>query len=90
MRNQRNDARNNYVRMELKYCERCGGLWLRECGSGLIYCVGCESEVSELPILKKRPQTVILAVGRRPAIDDCNFDACARDMARQRSRGGAA
>jgi hypothetical protein len=31
----------NAVRMELKYCERCGGLWLRLKGSDLVYCPAC-------------------------------------------------
>ncbi|MFZ0774589.1 MAG: hypothetical protein WCA49_09150 [Candidatus Sulfotelmatobacter sp.] len=35
--------------LELKYCERCGGLWLRPAGGGQIYCVACGREVAELP-----------------------------------------
>ena len=37
------------VRLELKYCEECGGLWLRlenTCGS---YCPSCEQRLSRLP-----------------------------------------
>lgn len=37
------------IRMELKYCERCGGLWMRACGSGEIYCPACAEEMLELP-----------------------------------------
>ena len=29
------------IQMELKYCERCGALWLRLTGSELIYCSPC-------------------------------------------------
>ena len=29
------------VPMELKYCERCGGLWLRPQGEDVVYCRGC-------------------------------------------------
>lgn len=29
------------VQLELKYCERCGGLWLRPRGSGLVFCGSC-------------------------------------------------
>jgi Zn-finger nucleic acid-binding protein len=29
------------IQMELKYCERCGGLWLRLKGSDLVYCPSC-------------------------------------------------
>jgi ribosomal protein L37AE/L43A len=32
---------SNAIHMELKYCERCGGLWLRIKGSEVIYCPGC-------------------------------------------------
>lgn len=32
---------SNAIQMELKYCERCGGLWLRPRGSELIYCPPC-------------------------------------------------
>ena len=28
----------NAIQMELKYCERCGALWLRPTGSDLIFC----------------------------------------------------
>jgi hypothetical protein len=31
----------NGIHMELKYCERCGGLWLRLKGSDLIFCAPC-------------------------------------------------
>jgi hypothetical protein len=31
----------NAIQMELKYCERCGGLWLRIRGSEVVYCPGC-------------------------------------------------
>jgi ribosomal protein L37AE/L43A len=29
------------IQMELKYCERCGTLWLRLTGSELIFCSPC-------------------------------------------------
>jgi hypothetical protein len=92
MKNKYDADRKNEVRMELKYCERCGALWLRECGSGLNSCNGCQMDVTELPIPKKRPQTVKLATGRRAAVDDYSFDASASEisLARVRGRGGVA
>lgn len=36
------------VRMELKYCECCGGLLLRPSGAEAIYCAGCAARVREL------------------------------------------
>jgi ribosomal protein L37AE/L43A len=50
------------LRMELKYCERCGGLWLRQCGAGVVYCANCEREVADLPVPKKKPQRVRVPV----------------------------
>jgi Zn-finger nucleic acid-binding protein len=35
--------------LELKYCERCGGLWLRPVGGGQIYCTICSRAMAELP-----------------------------------------
>ncbi|HEY7353101.1 MAG TPA: hypothetical protein VH596_10095 [Terriglobales bacterium] len=32
---------SNGIQMELKYCERCGALWLRLRGSDLIFCPSC-------------------------------------------------
>ena len=31
----------NSIQLELKYCERCGGLWLRPGGSDLVFCGRC-------------------------------------------------
>ena len=42
------------VRMELKYCEHCGGLWVREGGAG-VYCERCQPKVADLPIPRKKP-----------------------------------
>jgi Zn-finger nucleic acid-binding protein len=35
--------------LELKYCERCGGLWLRPAGGGQIYCASCAKHIAEMP-----------------------------------------
>jgi len=29
------------IELELKYCERCGGLWLRARGTEQVYCPAC-------------------------------------------------
>jgi hypothetical protein len=36
------------VHLELKYCERCGSLWLREADSRGIYCERCEAAVDRM------------------------------------------
>lgn len=38
-----------YPKLELKYCERCGGLWLRPRDSEAVYCATCEELIAELP-----------------------------------------
>jgi Zn-finger nucleic acid-binding protein len=40
--------------VELKYCERCGGLWLRRKGSERVYCVTCVPKVADLPEPRRR------------------------------------
>ncbi len=37
------------VRLELKYCERCGSLWLRRADSGAIYCAPCVRAMAQSP-----------------------------------------
>ena len=48
------------IRMELKYCERCGGLFLRHEHSARVYCVACAPAMREMAIgkTKKPPQSV--------------------------------
>lgn len=41
------------IRLELKYCERCGGLWLRERGTGRVYCAVCTSEISTFSLCSR-------------------------------------
>jgi hypothetical protein len=42
------------IQLELKYCERCGGLWMRERGSELRYCPPCASQLALYPVPRKR------------------------------------
>ena len=35
--------------VELKYCERCGGLFLRPPDAGVVYCAGCQLRLGEEP-----------------------------------------
>ncbi len=61
------------VRVELKYCERCGGLWVREPGTGVVYCDDCLPKVADLPIPKKKPTSARLPVRPRAAVENCEF-----------------
>ena len=49
-------------KLELKICERCGGLWLRPAGSRWIYCGPCKVQVDDLPAVSTRPTR---SVGRK-------------------------
>ena len=42
------------IEVELKYCERCGTLWLRPCGSGEQYCAECAPKMSEHALPRPR------------------------------------
>ena len=49
-------------KLELKYCECCGALWLRKQGSEGVTCGACEAMWADLPNvwirgLKKKPVT---------------------------------
>jgi len=43
--------------LELKYCERCGGLCLRKPDSEIVYCLPCASKLAEYPrpLSRRRP-----------------------------------
>ena len=55
-------SRANELQFELKYCERCGGLWLRPAGGGQIYCVDCGRQMAQLPPISREPEKA-----RKPA-----------------------
>jgi ribosomal protein L37AE/L43A len=65
MSSNRTDSNSCEVRVELKYCEHCGGLWVRERGAGVVYCEKCQGKVDDLPIRRKRPGRVRLPVGEQ-------------------------
>ena len=68
MSNQQKENERHLVRVELKYCEHCGGLWIRESGTG-VYCERCQPKVADLPVPKK-PRRLILPRGSRPRVED--------------------
>jgi hypothetical protein len=64
------------LQFELKYCERCGALWLRPAGGGQIYCVACGREMAQLPAPLREPEKA-----RRPrkpprGTGDGDFEGC--------------
>ena len=79
------------IRVGLKYCEHCGGLWLRECGTGVVYCPNCQPKVAELPVpRKKRAQRVILPVRRRTLVEEYEAECIAPEESDLEAAGGAA
>ena len=78
------------VGVELKYCEHCGGLWVRERGSGVVYCDRCRPRVADLPAPKMKPGRVMLPVRPPTAIEDYEFDVDVEDTKDFEAAGGAA
>jgi Zn-finger nucleic acid-binding protein len=67
------------LQFELKYCERCGGLWLRPVGGGQIYCRTCGREMAQLPPASKEPETANVPRGPRWGVDDVDVEGYEED-----------
>jgi hypothetical protein len=72
------------VPVELKYCERCGGLWLRPKEETEIYCPGCVPQMAELP-RGRRKRALVVAVD---SIDE--MEACLAELVAVCGEGGNA
>jgi len=70
MSGSRDNGKKGPVGVELKYCEHCGGLFVREKGTGVVYCETCKPKVADLPIPKRKsPGRLQLPVGRRAEVE---------------------
>lgn len=81
------------VGVELKYCEHCGGLWVRERGSGIVYCGRCQPMVADLPAPKMKPGRITLPILPPTAIEDIEdyeFEVDVEDTKDFEAAGGAA
>lgn len=58
---------SGFPKLELKYCERCGGLWTRPQGGEEVYCGKCAKAMEELPPVKRRSPEVTRACNTRQA-----------------------
>jgi hypothetical protein len=47
------------LRLELKVCEGCGGLWVRRQGRSNPYCVGCSERLMDFPKRSRRPKSAV-------------------------------
>lgn len=65
----------NEMQVELKYCERCGGLWLRRCGVRLVYCADCIPKIADLPAPSRR-----LLLVRAPSSSDFDLEGQGFDI----------
>jgi hypothetical protein len=91
MKSDRKNDRNEPVRVELKYCEHCGGLWVRETGAGMVYCASCQPKVADLPVPKKKPGRIMLPVRPRTVVEDYAFEIDEDDdLDFEAAAGGAA
>lgn len=57
---------DNEIRVELKYCERCGGLWFRREKSNARLCAPCAVEPVDT-FLRHRERVLIQPQDRKPA-----------------------
>ena len=69
----------NELCFELKYCERCGGLWLRPVAGGQIYCVACGRQMAELPPASQEAETARMSRGPRWGGDGGNLEGLDED-----------
>ncbi len=74
MKSDAKDSGNEPVGVELKYCEHCGSLWVRERGAGVVYCDNCQPKVADLPVPKKPSARVILPVRPHTAVEDYEYE----------------
>jgi Zn-finger nucleic acid-binding protein len=84
------NGNNRQVGVELKYCEHCGGLWVRERGAGTVYCERCQPKVADLPAPKMKRRRPALPVRSRTTVEDYGFDLDVEDCRDLEAAGGVA
>jgi len=57
------------VAVELKYCERCGELWLRRVGVEEVYCASCVPELMDFPVARKLRRVTALPVSEELQVE---------------------
>ena len=90
MRSSQKGEGRNEVGVELKYCEHCGGLWVRERGAGTVYCEKCQPKVADLPAPKTKTRRLTLPVRPRTAVEDYTFEIDVEDVNDLEAAGGVA
>ena len=59
------------VRLELKYCERCGGFWIRTMGTEDVYCPLCAVQMSDLPPVRRKRMPYLVVNNRVEIKSQC-------------------
>ena len=90
MRSNHDGNKSNEVGVELKYCEHCGGLWVRERGAGTVYCEKCQPKVADLPAPKMKRRRPALPVRPSTTVEDYGFDVDVEDCRDLEAAGGVA
>jgi hypothetical protein len=62
------DGQQNFIHLELKYCERCGGLFVRVQDTRRVYCISCAREMLESPSPRKTSTRPLLPGARRSGV----------------------
>ncbi len=73
------------IPVELKYCERCGRLWLRSKDEEEVYCPGCVPKMAEFSPPRRRKRVIVVQV---ESVDE--IQACLAELARVCVEGGNA
>ena len=60
-----------FEHVELKYCEGCGGLWLRPKGGEEVYCTECAMKMAELAQPRRRPRVLVVTVNSLEELEGC-------------------
>lgn len=68
--------------LELKYCERCGGLWLRRTGSDEVYCTDCVPKMAEVKI-SPRGRVAGEVSSREDRVPSCEYRVPSEDVGGQ-------
>jgi hypothetical protein len=66
-------ASEKEMEFELKYCERCGVLWVRPVGGEQIYCVACGREMADLPPASHEADSERMPHGRQWYEEEVEF-----------------
>jgi len=89
MKTRQESTRKSDRQFELKYCERCGALWVRPVDAEQIYCAECGREVDDLPPVSQQAEAG-MAPENQVWDEDVFFERYEEDVIALDPTGGAA